>query len=430
MHRLLRSADIICLIAAGLLIAWSPANVFGEDVKSQTEWFEAGYDNGLFLHALQDNGHSFALKSNVRGQFRYSAFIPNSDVPPPLVQTESNNESRSAFDVERARLLFSGHAFDPDLTFFTQIDGDTDGDQTLEFLDYWVANRRNEHLTLLVGRRRVPGVRQWLLSSMNTRLVDRPVPVDFFRPGRTVGLWAFGKIVDDLHYETMVGNGYRTSNLASGEFGEGFVVAGQVRWTPLAEFGVGVTDFEYHDELAVALGQTLTFSSQNDRRLGETSLPEVDTVREINGVRLAEAFAMFGRVTGYDVTVYSVDAAFKYRGWSMNGEYIFRSIGDLHTQSGLSPSVVIDQHGFYLEGGKFLIPQRLDVNARISKVFGRLGSAYEYACGLNYFPTSDRRIKLSMDATRLIDVPLQNPSSDINVGDNGVLIRTQLQLMF
>ena len=230
----------------GVLIGWAivwvsillgPAIGFAEDTEPTAEWYEVGYDDGLFLEVCEEDGQSFRLRANVRGQFRYSGFASNNSVPPPLVQRESANENRSAFDIERARLLFSGHAFHPDLKFHTQIDGDTDGNQVLDFLDFWFSGRVNEHLTLLAGRRKIPGVRQWMLSSMDTRLVDRPVPVDFFRPDRTVGIWAFGEIGEDLHYETMVGNGYRVSNLASGEFPKAIVVAGQVLWTPLAEFG-------------------------------------------------------------------------------------------------------------------------------------------------------------------------------------------------
>ena len=47
--------------------------------------------------------------------------------------------NRNAFDIERARLTIRGYAVDPRLTYFLQMDGDTDGFHTVDFFDYWWA---------------------------------------------------------------------------------------------------------------------------------------------------------------------------------------------------------------------------------------------------------------------------------------------------
>ena len=88
------------------------------------------------------------------------------------------------------------------------------------------------------------------------------------------------------------------------------------------------------------------------------------------------------------------------------------------------------QRGFYVEGGHFLIPQKLDVNVRYSQVSGLYGNASEYAAGFNWYPLDTRRMKVSFDATVLDGSPLQNTTSDILVGDSGTLLRTQVQAEF
>ena len=85
------------------------------------------------------------------------------------------------------------------------------------------------------------------------------------------------------------------------------------------------------------------------------------------------------------------------------------------------------QRGFYVEGGRFLIPKKLDINARYSEVRGLFGDSTEYAAGLNWYPLDTFKLKVSMDVTVLDGSPLQNTTTDILVGDDGTLFRTQIQ---
>jgi hypothetical protein len=58
------------------------------------------------------------------------------------------------------------------------------------------------------------------------------------------------------------------------------------------------------------------------------------------------------------------------------------------------------------------------------------GSASEYAAGFNWYPLDTSKMKVSFDATSLDGSPLQNTTSDILVGDDGMLFRTQVQAEF
>ena len=74
----------------------------------------------------------------------------------------------------------------------------------------------------------------------------------------------------------------------------------------------------------------------------------------------------------------------KYHGWSINSEVFFRWIEQIRG-TGELPVVDLFQRGFYVEGGHFLIPKTLDVNARYSQVSGMFGNGSEYAVGLNWY---------------------------------------------
>lgn len=88
------------------------------------------------------------------------------------------------------------------------------------------------------------------------------------------------------------------------------------------------------------------------------------------------------------------------------------------------------QRGFYVEGGRFLIPQKLDVNFRYSQVRGLLGGGSVYAAGINRYPLASHRMKLSFDVTELDGSSLINTAPDILVGDDGTLFRLQFQAEF
>ena len=135
-------------------------------------------------------------------------------------------------------------------------------------------------------------------------------------------------------------------------------------------------------------------------------------------------------VSGVDVFFYGVDFAAKWRGWSFDSEVFFRWLENFETD-GAIPINSLMQRGFYVEGGRFIIPQKLDVNFRYSEVAGLLGDRSEYAAGFNWYPLEDNyKLKCSFDVTVLDGSPLNNSSSDILVGDDGTLFRLQFQAEF
>lgn len=127
--------------------------------------------------------------------------------------------------------------------------------------------------------------------------------------------------------------------------------------------------------------------------------------------------------------LYSVDAAFKYQGFSANAEYFFRWLQSIEGDGALPQSQIYD-HGFYAESGYFLIPHKIELNSRISQVLGEFGNAYEYAGGVNWFINGTHQWKLTFDVSKLTRNPISNSGPNLVVGDDGLLFRTQLQIAF
>lgn len=389
------------------------------------------YDRGfLAVRPVNPDKHPFELMMTGWIQFRHHAFSSDVDNWTDNAGVTRDVKDRNVFDIERARLAFSGFAQDPRLTYFLQLDGDTDGGHTVDFFDYWWAWAFSDSFQVQVGKRKVAASRQWLLGARRTRFIDRPMANDFFRPDRTVGIFGVGKVGKAIHYEVMLGNGYNTSNLPEPATDTKFTFAVDSYLDPLGDYGGNLVDFDGSDELLLRFGHSFVYSPQAANTLGQP-FDEADFIRLSDGTQLTQigALAPWVTVSDFDVYFYGIDAAAKWRGWSINSEIYFRWINEIQGNAPL-PINDLSQNGFYVEGGHFLVPKTVDANLRYSHVNGDFGDASEIAAGINWYPLKKQTFKLSFDIASLDGSPLQNRTSDILVGDNGILYRTQFQAEF
>lgn len=400
-----------------------------KEKKSGPDW-TAGYDKGFYIRPADKDEHPFELRVNGRMQFRHTGFArevknwrDNAGVIRPVT-------SRNDFEIERGRLEFRGFFIDPALQFFINLDSDTDDGHIVIFHDFWVNYEFSEAFDLYVGKAFVPGSRDWLNGSTRTRFVDRSLATTFFRPDRSVGVWAIGEPTENLFYRVMIGNGFNTTDLTPDQIDTQFAYSGSM-WTNLGDYGQGYSDLEWHCEPAAQIGHSFTFASDRGRDAGGAPLAEEAFVRLSDGTRLTQmsALAPGVQVAHFDVYLYTLDAAFKYRGFSANGEYFFRWLRDVQGDGPLPRNHFFD-HGYYLEGGWFLIPKKIELNGRLSQIFGAYGSAHEYAGGVNWFINGTHNLKLTFDVTRLIQTPANNSGANYRLGDTGVMFRTQFQAAF
>jgi hypothetical protein len=415
------------------LASFSPAMNQSEavvELMAEPIGFRTLYNRGFVIEPYDKRRTPFELKINSWIQFRHHAFTRSVDTWVDNSGKERPVLNRNAFDIERARLTFRGFAIDPRLTYFLQLDGDTDGAHTVDFFDYWWAWKVSDDFSIQVGKRKVPASRQWLLGARRTRLSDRPMSDDFFRPDRTVGIFGLGKVGDSCHYQVMVGNGYRTANLPPAVVDDRFTFAATSYIEPAGKFGSQLVDFDCTCNPLWQLGHSFVYSPQTSNELA-IPLDESDFLRLADGTRLNQTGALAPGVTvsEFDLWFYGVDLAWKHRGWSADSEVFFRWIENLRGD-GTLPVDSIFQHGLYVEGGKFLIDRTFDVNFRYSYVDGDFGNGSEFAGGFNWYPLSKPSLKFTFDVTRLDKSPLQNRAADISVGDSGVLFRSQFQAEF
>ncbi len=377
---------------------------------------EVGYKNGYFIRSTDPNS-PFDLRINGRMQFRYVGFDPDSGG-----RTTATPADRSDFEIERGRLEFRGTFLDADTHFYINLDADTDDNHTVIFHDFWFNHRFSKSFDLHVGKAFFPGSRDWLEGSTRTHLADRSMATTFFRPDRSLGVWAIGEPIENVHYRVTVANGINTTDLKEGQVDNRFAYGASFWWEPLARYGKGYADLEQHEDLALRVGTSLTYADEENGQ--DSANREADSIRLSDGQRLADLGA-----DSFDVQMAAVDAAMKFQGLSVNGEAFFRELDDIAPAS--SPALARSYYdwGYYVDAGYMIVPKAFEIVGRVSTVQG-LRDSWEYAGGFNWYVNGTHENKLTVDAAKLDGCPTSNSGPNYRLNDDGWLFRVQWQIAF
>lgn len=400
-------------------------------LPTQNGWI-TGYDKGFFIRST-DPSNPFALRINGRMQFRYAGIAPNSDSFDNLGTAASGSpidlKARNDFEIERGRLEFRGTGFDENLHFYINLDADTDDGHSTIFHDFWFNYEFSKSFDLYAGKAFVPGSREWLEGSTATHLIDRSMATSFFRPDRSLGLWAIGEPAEDLHYRAMVGNGFQTTDLAFSEINDDLMFSGSAWWEPNGDFGRGYADLKVEDKLRTRFGASFTYARENGINGGGSSIAESNFLRLDDGTRLTSL-----DVDHFDVTLLAVDAAMKLAGFSLHGEGYYRWVHDIGPMGAAPagfPEEDNESYGGYLAAGYTLVPSKFDAQLRYSTVQGDFNDSYEYAAGVNYYMDGTHGNKLSLDVTVIENgSPISSSGPNFTVGQDGAMVRVQWQTSF
>jgi hypothetical protein len=395
----------------------------------------AGYEGGFVIanhgtESLATNRFPFFLRVNSWLQLRHTLF-----------DADDSSEDLNLFSIERLRLGLGGHAYSPNLKYFFQFDGNSDQGSEAIFLDYFVTydlgceffGYDTNKLGVKAGKWKVPFSRSREESGRRLQFSERSTSNLFFDLNRSIGVGVFGELdawSTPIRLETAVFNGFQSgadTDIRDAGLDQNFAWSARVYTDLLSEFGSdGEPDLGWHPEPALRLGCGLAGTRVDASGENEFNRPRVVD----SGATLASLLPP--AATAYDVRMYTVDAHWKHRGRSLIAEYYWRCIanfsgGDVH---GLS------DHGFNLQFGQFVVPSKLELLARWSRIAGDSGtlgvtrqSTDEVAVGAAWY-IHGHNAKLILDVSRENGMPLSSPRLDMLPGSEGWLLRTQLQFGF
>ena len=415
--------DVSSAFSSGLVQPLSPQS---------SRNYKAGYDKGFVLTPENLDESPFSLKVNNQNAFRYNGFIRGADFWTDSTGAKLPLSNSSNFQIPRGRLIFSGHAFSPKLSYLLNIDYNTVTSNPIGFRAYSLSYRFNRGFELFLGQSKVPGSREWLTSSfVALEGPDRSMATTFFRPSLSQGIWIMGEPVDGLFYHAMVSNGFNTMNIRPSQLDSRFCWSGSTWWEPWGSFGPGYADIEDHQELVVRTGGSFTFSVDQGSQSG-LGAPENNSLRLSDGTLITQlgAFAPGVTLQKYDIGLAAIDLAFKYRGFSISTEGYAQNLSSLQGDGPL-PIRSTQAYGGFLQGGYFVVPRKVELYSRSSFVTGHYGTGSEIAGGFNWFPLEGKsNLRLTFDATWLENSPADQNRTGFVAGQTGLLLRTQISTSF
>lgn len=403
----------------------------------------AGYENGFYI---RDSSGAFSLLVNGQLQFRWTHYATRADNRWLGPRTQRND--RTGFDLQRARVAFSGTAYDANLTYNLTVRADAPDSGDINILYGWVNYRFSDALQVRAGVFRLASTRVQFQSDLNLNMIDRPMTDAVFGLGIGTAFRVWGELFNRrLAYYVDVANALgtpenRTITPDPADMDSNPAILARVVWRALGEqpgkdFAVD-PDLPAHAQPAFELGAHYAFNAdEGDSRTLRIPFP----------LPRGNGRGGFGLTTanGLQIHQWGVDAGFKYRGVSLIGEYILRLL-DVR-RAARSPYTPLwqltgdgstnAQHGAYVQAGWFLpvpgLENKLEAVARVGGVSvasgGREGT-WEYSGGVNYY-LAGPRTKLQLDVTKVSEAPISSSYSSLaTVNDDALVFRAQIQVSY
>jgi hypothetical protein len=376
----------------------------------------------------------FELRFDLFTQARYTNFARSSDTFIDSTGARHPIQNISSWEITRNFIQFSGFALDPRLQFTAILFSSTTFNDTVPM--GWINYHFSDAFDLRIGNWLVPGTREWYTSFRYALGADRLMATTYFRPNISPGIWAQGEPIEGFNYVAMVANSLNQFNQGIDRIGSSFAFGGTAWWEPLGAFGLGPSDVENHQSLSMRVGVNVALSREsnqgsivNQGNITEPRLPNP----EDTFLRLSDGTPVFRvgalgpgvKLTATDVQLFSIDAAFKYRGLSLDSEFFFRWLDNFSAVGNAPPISSLFDYGALLQGSCFWIPTKLETYARSSVVTGHFGTGSEAGGGINWYPTGSRDWRLTAEILYVNHCPADNPLTGYRAGESGTLVQLQ-----
>lgn len=403
----------------------------------------AGYDAGFFLRSTDD---TFLIRFNGLLQFRFTHYDAQSRNRYLLPRLE--REDRTGFDLNRIRFWISGNVYAPELTYYLQWGADAGGAYDAALYYAWFNFRFADALQVRFGIFDLSSTRNTFNDDATQHFVDRPLFDAVYGLGAGLGARIWGQSANRRldYYLDVVNSTSDGENTATGrtitpdpaERDSTPAILFRTVWHALGDdpAALWAEESDRAGSASPALDFGFHYAFNDDQGDAATTRLPIPRSR-------APAVGDFELTTvnATQINQFGFDSAFKFRGFSLIGEYALRLIdprrGDAPFALLTGQDSTVAQHGAVLSGGYFLpipgLERQLELVARVggmSALAEDREGTWEYAAGLNYFVEGES-VKLQADVTRINQVPITSSYSSLaNVNDDALIIRIQMQVAF
>jgi hypothetical protein len=349
-------------------------------------------------------------------------------------------QQRQDFQLNREQIMFRGWLFDErfDYQFWVWTQNSSMGEQTQINVGGNATYTFYEWLAFRGGIFSVPTTRSTSQSFPNWLKIDhRTMADEFFRGSYSTGIMLEGKIAPPrLQYKVALVNNLSTLGVSGAQLDNKLdTVATALWWLPTTgEFGptLGFGDYEEHQKLATLFGVHYTRSTETAQSQPQENGFENTQFFLSDGTLIfsPNAFATGGSVQQLTYQMVDLEAGFKYKGWSLEGEYYFRLMNDFHVTGGTIPVSQVFDHGFQVQASTMIVPKLLQAYVAPSKVFGKYGNPWEVGLGLTLFPFKRKEMRMNFQALYESQAPAGNIALPFSPGDKGWIYTVDMGVWF
>jgi hypothetical protein len=394
------------------------------------------YQDGIIISKTPDDARvPFLLRFNVNTQIRYLNTLDSNETFTDHLGNLHEVHRRNDITVNRSMFILGGYIFDQRLRYSVTVW--TSLGAASMFVAGNIGWQFNKRFTLIAGYTGVPGSRSMVNTFPYYTGADRSMADNFFRPGFTQGMWAFGEIAKNLNYLAFVGNGLNTLNISTAKIDTHLLFSGSLWWEPLGNYGEPGKSVNMYDDyfarkkIRIRLGTSFTRSREDRFSNLDQSIPENTSLYNSDGVLTFSTGAYAPAVTVDKATykMWAIDGGIKYNGLAVNGQYFMRWLGNF-VADGPMPVTSTFDHGYELSASYFVIPKKVLVYARGSQVFGQFGNSYEYAGGVKWHFLPTERLWLNGELMRVNKSPYSGAFTPYTGGMSGWVPMLQTIIAF
>jgi phosphate-selective porin OprO/OprP len=321
-----------------------------EDYKEVTKVKPIDYKLGKgFTFTSQDE--RFQLSLGGRMQFRYTFFDYDKD-------NNAKNDT-SQFDAKRVRLWAQGYAYSKNLTYNLEFDPRAYGSDNKKglinaYMDYKIVDEAQ----FRVGQFKDSFGRQEVISDGALEFVDRSPVADAFKHGYDIGAMLYGKIAGGLvTYNTGVFGGAGQTNTRDSNDNAFYA---RVAVNPLGDMAYTEGDLDVSQKPLFSIGANYLNNTFNKTTSGTTASFD-STASNVSSSGWLPPSTSFGNARDkIELFSYGGDLAFKWMGFSLQGEYL---LGEAEARHGNQKQRA---QGYYAQAGYVIIPKTLEVAFRYS----------------------------------------------------------------
>jgi len=394
------------------------------------------YQDGIIIWKTPDDAKvPFLLRFNNNTQIRYlNTTNSNTNFTDHLGNVREVH-TRNDITVNRSMFILGGYIWDKRVRYSVTVW--TSAGASSIVVAGNIGWQFSKKLTLIGGYTGVPGSRSLVNTFPYYTATDRSMADNFFRPGFTQGVWAFGEIAKNLNYQAFVGNGLNTISISAAKIDTNLLLSGSVWWEPFGKYGEpGKSVNMYDDYFAkkktrIRIGTSFTRSREDRFSNLDQSSPENTSLYNSDGVLTFStgAFAPGVTVDNAMYKMWAVDWGLKYNGLAINGQYFTRWLSDFVADGPMPVKSTFD-HGYELSASYFVVPKKVLLYAKSSQVFGQFGNSYEYGGGVKWHFLPTERLWLNAEILRVNKVPYSGAFTPYTAGLSGWIPMIQSIIAF